>query len=164
MVSRAHTALPLQETRNLRYPVGRPTRPWVRAAPGTLRPREAPVKEYPSRQCLDVLLYRPRHAAVFSASNTPASAPLPARQDPCHGISPAALLQFLVHGRSGTCAVITATVVPSGAREHPNPLTAQEEPLQSTLESHHAPVAQLDRASVYGTEGYTFESCRAYLT
>ena len=25
-----------------------------------------------------------------------------------------------------------------------------------------APVAQLDRASVYGTEGYTFEPCRVY--
>src|SRR3954468_11071440 len=25
----------------------------------------------------------------------------------------------------------------------------------------HAPVAQLDRASVYGTEGHRFESCRA---
>src|SRR5262245_14812303 len=27
-----------------------------------------------------------------------------------------------------------------------------------------APVAQLDRASVFGTEGYRFDSCRAYLT
>jgi hypothetical protein len=27
--------------------------------------------------------------------------------------------------------------------------------------SSHAPVAQLDRASVYGTEGHRFESCRA---
>lgn len=26
-----------------------------------------------------------------------------------------------------------------------------------------APVAQLDSASVFGTEGYRFESCRAYL-
>jgi hypothetical protein len=26
----------------------------------------------------------------------------------------------------------------------------------------HAPVAQLDSASVFGTEGYRFESCRAY--
>ncbi len=29
---------------------------------------------------------------------------------------------------------------------------------------HGAPVAQLDSASVFGTEGYRFESCRAYLT
>jgi hypothetical protein len=28
----------------------------------------------------------------------------------------------------------------------------------------HAPVAQLDRASVYGTEGREFESLRAYCT
>jgi hypothetical protein len=27
----------------------------------------------------------------------------------------------------------------------------------------HAPVAQLDSASVFGTEGYRFESCRVYL-
>src|SRR3569623_28645 len=27
-----------------------------------------------------------------------------------------------------------------------------------------APVAQLDSASVYGTEGYRFESCRAYFS
>src|SRR6185312_7161344 len=31
------------------------------------------------------------------------------------------------------------------------------------LESSRAPVAQLDSASVFGTEGYRFESCRAYL-
>src|SRR6185312_10384413 len=29
------------------------------------------------------------------------------------------------------------------------------------LGGSHAPVAQLDRASVYGTEGHRFESCRA---
>jgi hypothetical protein len=28
----------------------------------------------------------------------------------------------------------------------------------------HAPVAQLDSASVFGTEGCRFESCRVYLT
>ena len=30
------------------------------------------------------------------------------------------------------------------------------------LSSRHAPVAQLDSASVFGTEGCRFESCRAY--
>jgi hypothetical protein len=32
------------------------------------------------------------------------------------------------------------------------------------LPQPHAPVAQLDRASVYGTEGYRFESYRVYFT
>ena len=39
--------------------------------------------------------------------------------------------------------------------------------LQDTLtyagDVSHAPVAQLDSASVFGTEGYRFESCRAWL-
>ncbi len=30
------------------------------------------------------------------------------------------------------------------------------------IKQPHAPVAQLDSASVFGTEGYRFESCRAY--
>ena len=33
---------------------------------------------------------------------------------------------------------------------------------QQNREALHAPVAQLDRASVYGTEGYWFESSRVY--
>jgi site-specific recombinase XerD len=33
---------------------------------------------------------------------------------------------------------------------------------QVEYRSNEAPVAQLDRASVYGTEGYKFESCRVY--
>src|SRR5215211_5826414 len=35
-----------------------------------------------------------------------------------------------------------------------------EAPAGATL-ARRAPVAQLDRASVYGTEGHRFESCRA---
>ena len=40
-------------------------------------------------------------------------------------------------------------------------LTDREKCVISGDKLARAPVAQLDRASVYGTEGYTFESCRA---
>ena len=53
--------------------------------------------------------------------------------------------------------------LPSRVRIPPSPLapptaTTTLWPLSSEA---HAPVAQLDRASVYGTEGHRFESCRA---
>ena len=35
--------------------------------------------------------------------------------------------------------------------------------MASAARLSHAPVAQLDRASVYGTEGWRFESSRVYL-
>ena len=47
--------------------------------------------------------------------------------------------------------------------------SSRQKPLQSKAklaisrqDEAYARVAQLDRASVYGTEGYRFESCRAY--
>src|SRR6476660_5567484 len=43
-------------------------------------------------------------------------------------------------------------------RSPPRRATTSVWPLSSEA---HAPVAQLDRASVYGTEGHRFESCRA---
>jgi hypothetical protein len=35
-------------------------------------------------------------------------------------------------------------------------------PWASAAVTSRAPLAQLDRASVYGTEGYRFESCEVY--
>ena len=35
--------------------------------------------------------------------------------------------------------------------------------IENRGQNREAPVAQLDRASVFGTEGCRFESCRAYL-
>ena len=46
--------------------------------------------------------------------------------------------------------------------EGSNPsLSARERSRGSATLGRRAPVAQLDRASVYGTEGHRFESCRA---
>src|SRR6478735_1830641 len=41
------------------------------------------------------------------------------------------------------------------------PPTSDHQRVAAILGGAHAPVAQLDRASVYGTEGHRFESCRA---
>ena len=49
---------------------------------------------------------------------------------------------------------------PSRVRIPPSPL-ARSGPGTTARLSASAPVAQLDRASVYGTEGHRFESCRA---
>jgi hypothetical protein len=53
--------------------------------------------------------------------------------------------------------------VPSRVRIPPSPLAGGPDgrPAVARLASGAAPVAQLDRASVYGTEGHRFESCRA---
>ncbi len=65
--------------------------------------------------------------------------------------------------------------VPGRLSADPDERKAPGAEVQKTLETQeettrigslvvHAPVAQLDRASVYGTEGYRFESCRVYFS
>ena len=51
----------------------------------------------------------------------------------------------------------------SGVRIPPSPLLPprRDRPMATAILGRHAPVAQLDRASVYGTEGQRFESSRA---
>ena len=49
---------------------------------------------------------------------------------------------------------------PSRVRIPPSPLPVPTDCPSANLNAA-APVAQLDRASVYGTEGHRFESCRA---
>ena len=53
--------------------------------------------------------------------------------------------------------------LPSRVRIPPSPLAppTATTTLRPLFSEAHAPVAQLDRASVYGTEGHRFESCRA---
>ena len=128
-----------------------------------------------------------RYAA---SADTPAEVPMPAADPPLAPLAPGPDGQLCFQGRSGSGFVprpIRSTCTyrrpPTSARQHgrhPGPTSAAQHARHSrcanraqisrfligcgrstVTSSQHAPVAQLDRASDYGSGGWEFESLRA---
>ena len=110
--------------------------------------------------CLDgAVLVRPEHTCWIPCTILGARRPSNIRGVRRCGRHSSARAEQMPRRQSGRS--VARRSQPSPAGDAKNTCKRRETPVVTGLAESRAPVAQLDRASVFGTEGYRFESCRA---